>query len=56
MIFEHLGIADAQAVSGGCIHRCYRATLDGRTVFLKTNEARFADAFESDAGADNIHY
>jgi len=49
LIFEHLGIADAQAVSGGCIHRCYRATLDGRAVFLKTNEARFADAFAAEA-------
>lgn len=49
MIFEHLGITDAQAVSGGCIHRCYRATLKGRRVFLKLNDARFADAFAAEA-------
>ena len=49
MIFEHLGITDAQSVSGGCIHRCYRATLKGRRIFVKVNEARFADAFAAEA-------
>ena len=49
MKFEELGIADAQSVSGGCIHRCYRATRNGRRVFLKVNEARFADAFAAEA-------
>ncbi len=49
LIFEQLGIADAEAVSGGCIHRCYRATLDGRAVFVKLNEAQFADAFAAEA-------
>ena len=49
MIFKHLGIADAQPVSGGCIHQCYRATLKGRAVFLKTNDTRFADAFAAEA-------
>jgi protein-ribulosamine 3-kinase len=48
-MLEGLGITDAQPVSGGCIHRCYRATLAGRTVFLKTNDARFADAFAAEA-------
>jgi protein-ribulosamine 3-kinase len=48
-LFKHLGVADAQPVSGGCIHRCYRATLGGRLVFLKVNEARFADAFAAEA-------
>jgi fructosamine-3-kinase len=48
-LLKHLGIADAQRVSGGCIHRCYRATLGGRAVFLKTNQARFADAFAAEA-------
>ena len=48
-MLEDLGITEAQPVSGGCIHRCYRATLDGRTVFLKTNDARFADAFAAEA-------
>ncbi|HEY3073777.1 MAG TPA: fructosamine kinase family protein, partial [Burkholderiales bacterium] len=46
---KHLGITDAQPVGGGCIHRCYRATLGGRTVFLKVNDARFADAFAAEA-------
>ena len=49
MNFEHLGITDAQSVSGGCIHRCYRASLKGRRVFLKVNDARFADAFAAEA-------
>jgi protein-ribulosamine 3-kinase len=49
LIFKTLGLADAEPVSGGCIHRCYRATLEGRAVFLKVNEARFADAFAAEA-------
>ena len=49
LTLEHLGITDAQPVSGGCIHRCYRASLKGRRVFLKVNEARFADAFAAEA-------
>ncbi len=49
MNFQQLGITDAQPVSGGCIHRCYRATLKGRRVFLKVNDARFADAFAAEA-------
>jgi fructosamine-3-kinase len=48
-LLKHLGVADAQSVSGGCIHRCYRAKLGERAVFLKTNEARFADAFAAEA-------
>jgi fructosamine-3-kinase len=48
-LLKHLGIADAQPVSGGCIHRCYRATLSGRAVFLKVNDARLADAFAAEA-------
>jgi protein-ribulosamine 3-kinase len=43
------GLSNVQAVSGGCIHRCYRATLNGRRVFLKLNDARFADAFAAEA-------
>ena len=49
MKFEPLGITAAEPVSGGCIHRCYRATLGGRPVFLKMNEASFADAFAAEA-------
>jgi protein-ribulosamine 3-kinase len=47
--FEPLGITAAEPVSGGCIHRCYRATLAGRPVFLKVNDAPFADAFAAEA-------
>ena len=46
---RHLGIADAAPVSGGCIHRCYRATRGGRTVFVKLNDAPLADAFAAEA-------
>jgi len=49
MKFEQLGITDAQPVSGGCIHRCYRAVRAGRAVFLKLNDARFAEAFAAEA-------
>ena len=49
MNFAELGISAAEPVSGGCIHRCYRARLGSRTVFLKLNEARFADAFAAEA-------
>jgi fructosamine-3-kinase len=48
-LFKRLGVVDARPVSGGCIHRCYRATLAGRAVFLKVNEARLADAFAAEA-------
>jgi fructosamine-3-kinase len=46
---KHLGIEDAEPVSGGCIHRCFRATQNGRAVFLKVNDARLADAFAAEA-------
>jgi protein-ribulosamine 3-kinase len=49
MNFAELGISAAEPVAGGCIHRCYRAERDGRAVFLKLNEARFADAFAAEA-------
>jgi len=44
-----LNINDAVAVSGGCIHRCYRATIDGETRFLKVNQPAFARAFAAEA-------
>ena len=44
-----LGIARAAAVGGGCIHDSYRVTVDGGTYFLKTNDARHADAFAAEA-------
>src|SRR5690606_12670192 len=37
------------AVSGGCIHRCYRVIINDRAAFLKANEARHADAFAAEA-------
>jgi protein-ribulosamine 3-kinase len=49
MNFGELGVTGAQPVSGGCIHRCYRAVKDGRPVFLKVNDARFAAAFAAEA-------
>jgi len=47
--FAGLGITHAAPVSGGCIHRCYRGERDGRAVFLKLNEARFAGSFAAEA-------
>src|SRR5437660_8290923 len=49
MNFAELGITGALPVAGGCIHRCYRAERDGRALFLKVNDARFADAFAAEA-------
>jgi fructosamine-3-kinase len=43
------GIETADAVSGGCIHHCYRVTIAGRQRFLKVNDAGFADAFAAEA-------
>jgi protein-ribulosamine 3-kinase len=43
------GLSQLEPVSGGCIHRCYRALKDGRPVFLKTNGAGHADGFAAEA-------
>lgn len=48
-LFRSLGATDAAPVSGGCIHRCYRATIGGAPAFIKVNEASFADAFAAEA-------
>jgi fructosamine-3-kinase len=48
-LFEALGAHDVRAVSGGCIHNCYRVTIDGRARFIKVNDARFAEAFAAEA-------
>lgn len=48
-VLRALGARDAQSVSGGCIHRCYRVRIGARERFLKINEARFADAFAAEA-------
>lgn len=34
---------------GGCIHRCYRASIGGTTRFVKLNAADCADAFAAEA-------
>jgi fructosamine-3-kinase len=44
-----LKIATAAAVAGGCIHDSYRVTVGAKAYFLKTNDARYADAFAAEA-------
>jgi fructosamine-3-kinase len=44
-----LALQNEKPVRGGCIHECYRAMRAGRPVFVKLNEARFADAFAAEA-------
>jgi protein-ribulosamine 3-kinase len=44
-----LGIERADPASGGCIHDCYRVTIDGNFRFLKTNDSGHADAFVAEA-------
>lgn len=44
-----LAISSMENASGGCIHDCYRVTIRGVRRFLKTNDARFADAFAAEA-------
>jgi len=48
-LVEALKIEAAEPASGGCIHDCYRVTIGGTRRFLKTNDARFADAFAAEA-------
>lgn len=49
MDWQRLRLSAATPVAGGCIHRCYRALRNGRSVFVKVNEARLADAFAAEA-------
>ena len=44
-----LGLSGELPVTGGCIHRCYRAMRDGQPVFLKLNDRGSADAFAAEA-------
>jgi protein-ribulosamine 3-kinase len=44
-----LGIESAQPASGGCIHDCYRVTISNKPRFLKVNDAKFAEAFLTEA-------
>ena len=46
---QTLRIESAEAISGGCIHRCYAVLIDGKRGFLKTNSADHADAFAAEA-------
>ncbi len=48
-LLKHLRAERADAVSGGCIHSCYRVVIDGREAFLKVNGARHEDAFAAEA-------
>ena len=48
-LLDYLGAQSAAPVAGGCIHRCYRATIDGAARFVKVNEARFADVFAAES-------
>jgi protein-ribulosamine 3-kinase len=49
LLRAELKIEHAAAASGGCIHQCYRVTIEGRSRFLKTNEPSHADAFAAEA-------
>jgi fructosamine-3-kinase len=44
-----LKIESAVPATGGCIHDCYRVTIEGVARFLKTNDAGHADAFAAEA-------
>jgi fructosamine-3-kinase len=46
---EALKIQSAEAVSGGCIHECFKVTIRGRAFFLKSSDARLADNFAAEA-------
>jgi fructosamine-3-kinase len=46
---EALKVESAEAVGGGCIHRCYKVTIGGRRWFLKCNDASQADNFAAEA-------
>jgi protein-ribulosamine 3-kinase len=49
LLRAELGIQDATAVGGGCIHHCHRVTVGGASRFLKTNDERHADALAAEA-------
>jgi len=50
---KQLLIERAEAADGGCIHDCYRVAIRGRTLFLKSNELSYADAFAAEADGLN---
>jgi protein-ribulosamine 3-kinase len=43
------GVQSVQPVTGGCIHRCFRVESGSVRLFIKTNDARHALAFEAEA-------
>jgi protein-ribulosamine 3-kinase len=46
---EALKVQAAESVAGGCIHDCYRVEIEGRSFFLKCNDAAQADNFAAEA-------
>lgn len=44
-----LQIERSARVTGGCIHECYRVSIEGKDWFVKVNAARFEDAFAAEA-------
>jgi protein-ribulosamine 3-kinase len=46
-----LQIEKSARVTGGCIHECYRVTIDGKDWFLKNNSIRHEDVFAAEADA-----
>jgi len=46
-----LQIERSARVTGGCIHECYRVSIQGKEWFLKTNSIRHEDAFAAEADA-----
>jgi protein-ribulosamine 3-kinase len=46
-----LKIENAARVTGGCIHECYRVSIDGKPWFLKTNAIKHEDGFAAEADA-----
>jgi len=46
---QALGISSAEAVAGGCIHRCYRVVIGSKRRFLKTNSIEYSEAFAVEA-------
>jgi protein-ribulosamine 3-kinase len=46
---SQLAIDSFEGAAGGCIHQCYRVRIRGRALFLKTNAAQYAQAFDAEA-------
>jgi len=46
---RRLQIERSARVTGGCIHECYRVSIGGKALFLKTNAISREDAFAAEA-------